>query len=128
MNLDDHELAGHLASHAGARLLEIRERHGFADPAALRSAGDRTSHEVLVAELAKRCPDDAVLSEEGAADPRRRTAERVWIVDPLDGTREFGEAGRDDWAVHVALWQQGELVAGAVAMPARDLTLTTASP
>ena len=70
-----------------------------------------------------------VLSEEGADDPARLTANRVWIVDPLDGTREFGEPGRTDWAVHVALWQRtggGELTAGAVALPAQGQVLSTA--
>ena len=66
-----------------------------------------------------------MLSEEGADNPIRLSAERVWIVDPLDGTREFSELGRDDWAVHVALWQAGELVAGAVALPAQGVTLAT---
>jgi 3'(2'), 5'-bisphosphate nucleotidase len=86
------------------------------------------SHEFLVAELARLRPADVVLSEEGKDDLGRLAATRVWIVDPLDGTREFGEAGRTDWAVHVALWARGELVAGAVALPARDLVLSTASP
>ncbi len=75
--------------------------------------------------LAVERPDDAVLSEEGADNPVRLRADRVWIVDPLDGTREFSELGRDDWAVHVALWQSGELVAGAVALPAQGITLAT---
>src|SRR5690242_11215126 len=75
--------------------------------------------------LAVERPGDAVLSEEGADDPIRLSAERVWIVDPLDGTREFSESGRDDWAVHVALWEDGELVAGAVALPAQGITLAT---
>jgi 3'(2'), 5'-bisphosphate nucleotidase len=66
-----------------------------------------------------------VLSEEGADDPARLTASRVWIVDPLDGTREYGEPGRTDWAVHVALWERGELTAGAVALPAQDRVLST---
>jgi 3'(2'), 5'-bisphosphate nucleotidase len=66
-----------------------------------------------------------VLSEEGADDPIRLRSERVWIIDPLDGTREFSELGRDDWAVHVALWQAGNLVAGAVALPAQGITLAT---
>ena len=66
-----------------------------------------------------------MLSEEGADNPVRLRADRVWIVDPLDGTREFSELGRDDWAVHVALWQSGELVAGAVALPAQKATLAT---
>jgi 3'(2'), 5'-bisphosphate nucleotidase len=75
--------------------------------------------------LAAERPGDAVLSEEGADDRVRLTSERVWIVDPLDGTREFSELGREDWAVHVALWQAGELVAGAVALPAQGVTLAT---
>jgi 3'(2'), 5'-bisphosphate nucleotidase len=70
----------------------------------MRNAGDRQSHEFLMAELARKRPDDAVLSEEGIDDKARLIADRVWIVDPLDGTREFGEPGRNDWAVHVALW------------------------
>jgi 3'(2'), 5'-bisphosphate nucleotidase len=81
-----------------------------------------------VAELARLRPGDAVLSEEGADDPARLTASRVWIVDPLDGTREYGEPGRTDWAVHVALWERGELTVGAVALPAEDRVLSTADP
>jgi 3'(2'), 5'-bisphosphate nucleotidase len=78
-----------------------------------------------MAALATERPGDAVLSEEGVDDPIRLSADRVWIIDPLDGTREFSELGRDDWAVHVALWQSGELVAGAVALPAQGITLAT---
>jgi 3'(2'), 5'-bisphosphate nucleotidase len=78
--------------------------------------------------LARERPDDAVLSEEGVDDPVRLSAQRVWIVDPLDGTREFSELGREDWAVHVALWQAGALVAGAVALPAQGVTLATPDP
>ena len=81
-----------------------------------------------MAELGRLRPDDAVLSEEGKDDPVRLAASRVWIVDPLDGTREFGEAGRTDWAVHVALWERGELTAGAVALPAQGMVLSTAEP
>ncbi len=69
-----------------------------------------------------------MLSEEAVDDPARLTADRVWIIDPLDGTREFGEEGRTDWAVHVALWERGELTAGAVALPAQDKVLSTAEP
>jgi 3'(2'), 5'-bisphosphate nucleotidase len=69
-----------------------------------------------------------VLSEEGKDDPARLSADRVWIVDPLDGTREFGEAGRTDWAVHVALWEGAALTAGAVALPAEGIVLNTAEP
>jgi 3'(2'), 5'-bisphosphate nucleotidase len=127
-NPDDHALAADLAERAGHLLLTLRARGG--DPDVLRKAGDRTSHEFLMAELAKFRPTDAVLSEEGLDDKARLTAERVWIVDPLDGTREFGEAGRTDWAVHVALWtrnagEAGELTAGAVALPAQATVLAT---
>jgi 3'(2'), 5'-bisphosphate nucleotidase len=123
--LTDHALAAALATEAGRRLLRLRADRGFADPRALKDAGDRESHEYLVAELAERRPGDAVLSEEGKDDAARLAADRVWIVDPLDGTREFGEEGRTDWAVHVALWERGRLVAGAVALPAEGETLTT---
>jgi 3'(2'), 5'-bisphosphate nucleotidase len=123
---DDNRLAAELAAEAGRRLLVLRAEGG--DPAALRRDGDRRSHEFLTTELARLRPGDAVLSEEGADDPARLRASRVWIVDPLDGTREFGEPGRTDWAVHVALWEQGELTAGAVALPAQDKILSTAAP
>jgi 3'(2'), 5'-bisphosphate nucleotidase len=85
---DDHVLARELADQAGRRLLELRSRGG--EPDLLRKVGDRLSHEFLVSELAARRPADVVLSEEGADDPARLAANRVWIVDPLDGTREFG--------------------------------------
>lgn len=91
----------------------------------LGRAGDRAAHDLLVRLLAELRPDDPVLSEEGAADHARLDARRVWIVDPLDGTREFSEIPRTDWAVHVALVVDGDPVAGAVALPARDLTLAT---
>jgi 3'(2'), 5'-bisphosphate nucleotidase len=121
----DAALARLLAEEAGRRLLDVRAATGFADPAALKAAGDRSAHELLVARLAVLRPGDAVLSEEGTDDPVRLGADRVWIVDPLDGTREFAEEGRTDWAVHVALWEGGELTAGAVALPARGVTLAT---
>jgi 3'(2'), 5'-bisphosphate nucleotidase len=122
----DHTLAAGLAWQAGQRLLALRG--SGREPGELRAAGDRSSHEFLTAELARLRPGDCVLSEEGKDDPARLAADRVWIVDPLDGTREYGEAGRTDWAVHVALWQRGELTAGAVALPARDQVLSTAQP
>jgi len=126
---DDHALAAALAERAGKLLLDLRAKGG--DPKTLRDAGDRQSHEFLMAELAKSRPDDAVLSEEGIDDKARLSADRVWIVDPLDGTREFGEPGRTDWAVHVALWardadgSEGNLIAGAVALPAQNRVLAT---
>jgi 3'(2'), 5'-bisphosphate nucleotidase len=129
LTADDHTLARDLAVEAGRRLLELRADGG--EPDLLRKAGDRQSHEFLTAALTARRPGDVVLSEEGADDPARLTATRLWIVDPLDGTREFGEPGRTDWAVHVALWERGgggELTAGAVALPAQGQVLSTASP
>jgi 3'(2'), 5'-bisphosphate nucleotidase len=92
----------------------------------LKYAGDRSAHELIMRELAASFPDDAVLSEEGKDDPRRLRAARTWIVDPLDGTREFSEPPRHDWAVHVALVVDERPVAGAVALPAIDCTLSTA--
>ena len=121
----DDELARALAGEAGRRLVALRGRGDAGD---LRAAGERSSHEFLTSELARLRPADAVLSEEGKDDPARLAADRVWIVDPLDGTREFGEPGRSDWAVHVALWERGDLTAGAVALPAQGRVLSTAEP
>ena len=126
---DDHVLAEWLATVAGERLLEVRAE-GL-EGRELKDAGDQAAHELLMTLLATHRPDDAVLSEEAlentADKAKRLSAERVWIVDPLDGTREFSEPPRDDWAVHVALWQSGELVAGAVAQPALGETFSTAA-
>lgn len=125
--LSDHELAADLATRAGGLLVELRaelsERGTPTD--VLKSEGDRSSHEFLMEVLAQARPDDAVLSEEGRDDLARLEAERTWIVDPLDGTREFGEVPREDWAVHVALVAREVPIAGAVALPARQLTLVT---
>ncbi|WP_349271080.1 3'(2'),5'-bisphosphate nucleotidase CysQ [Mycolicibacterium parafortuitum] len=122
---DDHELAGRLATEAGALLLGVRSELADVTAEERKAAGDKRSHDFLMAALAAERPDDAVLSEEGVDDPVRLSARRVWIVDPLDGTREFSELGRTDWAVHVALWESGELIAGAVALPAQGITLAT---
>jgi 3'(2'), 5'-bisphosphate nucleotidase len=126
MTTEDDRLARDLASEAGRLLLALRAEGGEAG--ALRKAGDQMSHEFLAARLSQQRPGDAVLSEEGRDDLARLDADRVWIVDPLDGTREFGEPGRTDWAVHVALWERGELTAGAVALPAQAAVLSTAEP
>ena len=123
---NDHVLATWLAEVAGHRLLEVRGE-GL-EGRELKDAGDRAAHELLMALLAEHRPADAVLSEEGKDDKRRLEAERVWIVDPLDGTREFSEIPRDDWAVHVALWQAGDLTAGAVAQPVLGETFNTGNP
>jgi 3'(2'), 5'-bisphosphate nucleotidase len=123
--VSDHELAATLATDAGRLLLDVRVEFADASTAERKDAGDKRSHDFLMAALAKARPDDAVLSEEGADDPVRLRSDRVWIVDPLDGTREFSELDRDDWAVHVALWQGGELIAGAVALPAQGITFAT---
>ncbi len=123
---DDAMLARSLAEEAGDVLLKIRS--GPLTGRDLKDAGDAGANELLLRRLAEQRPGDLVLSEE-AADPRARLdADRVWIVDPLDGTREFGEPSRQDWAVHVALWQSGDLVAGAVAMPALGVTYATDAP
>jgi 3'(2'), 5'-bisphosphate nucleotidase len=124
-NTDDHGLAARLATEAGQLLLGVRIDLADATQTERKAAGDKRSHDFLMEALAAQRPGDAVLSEEGADDPVRLTRERVWIVDPLDGTREFSELGREDWAVHVALWQSGALVAGAVALPAQGVTLAT---
>jgi len=129
---DDHTLAARLATEAGRLLVDLRARAagggGPVDGRALGATGDRQAHELLMAALAEARPGDAVLSEEGVADLARLTAPRVWIVDPLDGTREYGEVPRTDWAVHVALVVDGEALAGAVALPGRELTLATEPP
>jgi len=124
----DHAVARSLADQAGAALLRLRAELGFADPRTLRTAGDQAAQTLLAKSLGELRPADAVLSEEAADDGRRLTADRVWIIDPLDGTREFAEAERADWAVHVALWQAGLLTAGAVALPARGIVLGADAP
>jgi 3'(2'), 5'-bisphosphate nucleotidase len=135
---DDTRLAADLASHAGRILLDLRalaDSGEFGtDPSRLKAAGDAASQAYLAAALAKARPGDAILSEEGADDPRRATAERVWIIDPLDGTREFAERTdggrwRDDFAVHLALWSRNEgLTDGAVALPGQGRIFTSADP
>ncbi|MFM7061941.1 MAG: inositol monophosphatase family protein [Actinomycetes bacterium] len=127
----DHHVARSLAEMAGARLLELRQELLAAghDARTVKDQGDLTSHEYLVDCLATEMPGDAVLSEEATNESAdvvaaRLAARRVWIVDPLDGTREYGE-GRSDWAVHVALAVDGEPVCGAVALPALGESFAT---
>ncbi len=136
--MDDVQLATVLASGAAEVLVRLRAEvdagRAGVDTAALRRAGDAAAQGWLAAALSEARPGDAVLSEEATDDPRRLAADRVWIIDPLDGTREFAErteagAWRDDFAVHVALWQRGRgLTDAAVALPARGIVIDTRGP
>ncbi len=119
----DAELAADLANEAGQLLLTIRDEIGHYFPPALGDAGDVRANELLLRRLRAERPDDSVLSEEAHDDLSRLHADRVWIIDPLDGTREFSMPPREDWAVHVALWQrgadgEGAITDAAVALPA----------
>lgn len=123
-DLTDAELAADLAADAGKLLLQVRAEIGFDQPWTLGEAGDRQANSLLLRRLPAERPGDAVLSEEAHDDLARLKSDRVWIIDPLDGTREFSTPGRDDWAVHIALWRrssngQPEITDAAVALPAR---------
>ena len=123
---DDTELAAYLAQAAGALVLEMRDTSGLVAKE-LGNAGDRTANQYLIRTLAEQRPDDGLLSEESKDTDARLSKSRVWIIDPVDGTREYSE-GRSDWAVHVALAIDGAPVIGAVALPALDLVLRTDQP
>lgn len=114
----DAALAADIAQNTGKLLLRLRSESTAMDPYVLRDSGDREAHEYIVGRLAEHFPGDAVLSEEGVDTPERLTAGRTWIVDPLDGTNEFGMLGHDDWAVHIGLVVDHRAVLGAVAVPA----------
>lgn len=122
----DAQLAERLANAAGVILLDLRGQNGL-EGRALGQAGDEAANALLCREIRAARPDDALLSEEEKDNRARCGQSRVWIVDPLDGTREYGE-GRDDWAVHVALAIDGIATIGAVALPGLGVTLTSASP
>jgi 3'(2'), 5'-bisphosphate nucleotidase len=131
----DHALAADLAREAGALLLQLREQlvAEGASASELKQAGDEAAHRLLVERLAAERPDDAVLSEEGSgaegpSGTRRLATPRTWIVDPLDGTREYSEPPREDWAVHVALVRDEVPIAGAVALPAQGTVLSAFPP
>jgi 3'(2'), 5'-bisphosphate nucleotidase len=141
----DGAFARWLAEQAGELLREVRAEQGHADPDALRAAGDKRAHDIITTTLTRWRPGDAILSEESdnardalssgsARDVHSRlSADRVWIVDPLDGTREYGEPGRSDWAVHIALWSRTSsapfgLAAAAVALPAQRRVIATDGP
>ncbi|MDT7764799.1 MAG: 3(2), 5-bisphosphate nucleotidase [Mycobacterium sp.] len=127
MSLTDVALAAEVAAEAGELLLAVREELGFDDPYDLGDAGDKRANVLILDRLFRDRPGDAVLSEEAVDDVSRVDADRVWIVDPVDGTREYSWPGRTDWAVHVALWQRGNgitdptggITDAAVALPAR---------
>lgn len=129
-HLSDAALALALAEQAGHLLMQLRAdgsaRFG-PDPAALGAAGDLASNQLLLEGLARARPHDAILSEESPDSPARLSARRLWIIDPLDGTREYS-AGRDDFAVHVALLADGQLAAGAVTQPAIGRAVATDAP
>jgi 3'(2'), 5'-bisphosphate nucleotidase len=126
--MTDAALAADLAADAGQLLLKVRAEIGFGHPWMLGDAGDRLANDLLLRRLRAERPGDAVLSEEAHDDLVRLQRDRVWIVDPLDGTREFSTPGRDDWAVHIALWRRPtdgrrEITDAAVALPARGNTV-----
>jgi len=125
-SLTDAELAAHLAEIAGKLLLQVRAANVFTDKA-LGAAGDATANQFLVHAIRAARPDDGLLSEEMKDDGERLKQRRVWIVDPVDGTREYGE-GRTDWAVHVALAIDGVAQIGAVALPALEVVMRSDRP
>ena len=122
----DAQLAANLATAAGKILLLIRQSKVI-DGKALGQAGDQTANQFLCHALSHCRPEDGVLSEENKDTERRLAKERVWIIDPVDGTREYGEE-RTDWAVHVGLAVNGEASVGAVALPGLDLVLRSDAP
>jgi 3'(2'), 5'-bisphosphate nucleotidase len=120
----DQQLASRVATEAGAMLVELRdelvaEGIHYWD---LKDEGDVAGHRYIMSALTAARPDDVILSEEAADNRRRLNAERVWIIDPIDGTNEFAEHPRHDWAIHIALWEAGELTAASVALPTLGVT------
>ena len=125
MSLTDAALAAEVAAEAGEMLLKVREQVGFFDPYDLGDTGDKLANKLILDRLRASRPDDHVLSEEAVDDLSRVDADRVWIVDPVDGTHEFSMPRRTDWAVHIALWRRdggphGRITDAAVALPARN--------
>lgn len=129
-NPDDHRLAETLALEAGGLLVKFREQ-AFSrpySPWAVQDEADQIAHQFIVERLAEERPDDKVMSEEGADDRTRLGSDRVWIVDPLDGSNSYSDRGADDWAVHIALAIEGQPKCGAVSMPSVDDVASTAEP
>jgi 3'(2'), 5'-bisphosphate nucleotidase len=127
---DDHRIAAEIAEATGVMLVQLRAELVSAGVASWRvmDEGDMQAHHFIVERLGALRPGDAILSEEGRDGPARLSADRVWVVDPLDGTNEFGQPGRSDWAVHIALAVRGEPVVGAVALPAIGVVYGTGDP
>ena len=117
--MNDHEFAGYLAECAGEELLKLRASASTErlNPWYLRDQGDMLSHKLLIEQIRKHRPEDHVLSEEGADDKSRVDADRVWIIDPLDGSQDYPYPESAEWAVHIALVESGRIKAGAVACP-----------
>ena len=129
MSETDQQLASRVATEAGAMLVELRdelvaEGIHYWD---LKDEGDVAGHRYIMSALTAARPDDVILSEEAADNRRRLSAKRVWIIDPIDGTTEFAEHPRHDWAIHIALWESGEITAASVALPTLGITFD-ASP
>jgi len=120
----DQQLASRIATQAGIMLVELRDELAiegihYWD---LKDEGDVAGHRYIMDALTQARPDDVILSEEAADNRRRLSAERVWIIDPIDGTKEFAEPPRYDWAIHIALWEKGKLAVGSVALPTLGIT------
>ena len=124
MSETDQQLASRIATQAGIMLVELRDELAiegihYWD---LKDEGDVAGHRYIMDALTQARPDDVILSEEAADNRRRLSAERVWIIDPIDGTNEFAEPPRYDWAIHIALWEKGKLTVGSVALPTLGIT------
>lgn len=124
MSETDQQLASRIATQAGVMLVELRDELAiegihYWD---LKDEGDVAGHRYIIDALTQARPDDVILSEEAADNRRRLGAERVWIIDPIDGTNEFAEPPRYDWAIHIALWEKGKLTVGSVALPTLGIT------
>ena len=126
--MNDHELASYIAQKAGSKLLKLRDEalNSGMNSWVLRDRGDLEAHNLIIEELQFHRPNDFVLSEEGVDDRSRVKASRVWIVDPLDGSQDYPYSGSEEWAVHIALVENGKILAGAVSCPSLGRNYSTA--
>ena len=126
--MNDHELASYIAQKAGSKLLKLRDEalNSGMNSWVLRDRGDLEAHNLIIEELQFHRPNDFVLSEEGLDDRSRVKASRVWIVDPLDGSQDYPYSGSEEWAVHIALVENGKIIAGAVSCPSLGRNYSTA--